>query len=187
MKILIATDAWQPQVNGVVRTLGQVAKEAHAFGVETEFLAPDAFRTLPLPSYPEIRLAMVGAGAIARRLERARPDAIHVATEGPIGHAMRRFCIRRGLPFTTSFHTRFPDYLAERLPMPARWTTELTWGYLRRFHGAGSAVLAATPTLAAELETRGFKNVKLWPRGVDADLFRPRDGASCSICRGRFS
>lgn len=175
MKILIATDAWQPQVNGVVRTLGHVAEEAQGFGVEMEFLSPGEFRTLPLPSYPEIRLALVRSGAVERRLERARPDAIHIATEGPVGHAMRRLCIKRGLPFTTSFHTRFPDYLAERLPLPARWTMDLTWAYLRRFHGAGAAVLAATPTLAAELETRSFRNVKLWPRGVDADLFRPRE------------
>ena len=186
MKILVATDAWQPQVNGVVRTLGQVAKEARGFGVEMEFLNPGEFRTLPMPSYPEIRLALVGASAISRRLERVRPDAIHVATEGPIGHAMRRFCIKRGLPFTTSFHTRFPDYLAERLPMPARWTENLTWAYLRRFHGAGAAVLAATPTLVSELETRGFKNVKLWPRGVDAQLFHPRDGAALDLPRPIF-
>ncbi len=175
MKILVATDAWHPQVNGVVRTLGHVAQEARAFGVEMEFLNPAEFRTVPLPNYPEIRLALIAPGAVERRLERVRPDAIHVATEGPVGHAMRRLCIRRGLPFTTSFHTRFPDYLAERLPIPARWTEELTWGYLRRFHGAAAAVLAATPTLAAELEARGFKNVKLWSRGVDAQLFRPRE------------
>jgi glycosyltransferase involved in cell wall biosynthesis len=186
MKILVATDAWQPQVNGVVRTLGQVAKEARGFGVEMDFLSPSEFRTLPLPSYPEIRLAVARLSAVERRLERARPDAIHVATEGPIGHAMRRLCIKHGLPFTTSFHTRFPDYLAERLPVPARWTTELTWAYLRRFHGSGAAVLAATPTLASELETRGFKNVKLWPRGVDADLFRPRDGATLNLPRPIF-
>ncbi len=181
MKILVATDAWHPQVNGVVRTLGQVAKEARGFGVEMDFLSPAEFRSLPLPSYPEIRLALIGRRAVERRLERARPDAIHVATEGPVGHAMRRLCIKRGLPFTTSFHTRFPDYLAERLPMPERWTEALTWAYLRRFHGASAAVLAATPSLVSELETRGFKNVKLWPRGVDTHLFRPRDGASLDL------
>ena len=186
MKILVATDAWQPQVNGVVRTLGHVAKEACGFGVEIEFLSPGDFRTLPMPSYPEIRLALVPPGAIGRRLRRAQPDAIHVATEGPIGHAMRRFCIKHHLPFTTSFHTRFPDYLAERLPLPANWTAVWTWAYLRRFHGAGAAVLAATPTLARELEMRGFKNVKLWPRGVDAHLFRPRDGVALDFPRPIF-
>ncbi|HZL38693.1 MAG TPA: glycosyltransferase family 1 protein [Pseudolabrys sp.] len=174
MKILVATDAWYPQVNGVVRTLGHVAREARALGAELEFLAPSEFWTLPMPSYPEIRLALPGPGDVERRLERARPDAIHIATEGPLGQGVRRVCIRRGLAFTTSLHTRFPDYLAARLPVPERWTCGAAWGWLRRFHSAGAAVLAATPTLGAELTTRGFKNVKLWPRGVDADLFRPR-------------
>ena len=186
MKILVATDAWHPQVNGVVRTLGKVAEEARGFGVEMDFLSPSEFRTLPMPGYPEIRLALVRPGAVERRLERSRPEAIHVATEGPIGHAMRCVCIRLGVPFTTSFHTRFPDYLSERLPVPARWTRAVTWAYLRRFHGAGKAVLAATPTLVTELETRGFKNVKLWPRGVDAALFRPRDGATLNLPRPIF-
>ncbi len=186
MKILVATDAWHPQVNGVVRTLGHVAREACLLGAEMEFLSPDQFWTLPMPSYPEIRLALVRPGDIERRLKVSQPDAIHVATEGPIGHAMRRVCLRRGLPFTTSFHTRFPDYLAERLPVPERWTSELTWGWLRRFHAPGAAVLAATPTLASELSSRGFKNVKLWPRGVDAELFRPRAGANISLPRPIF-
>src|SRR6185437_9874380 len=110
MKILIATDAWHPQVNGVVRTLGQVAREAPALGAEIQFLAPGEFRTVPMPSYPEILLSLVSPGMMERRLDAISPDAIHIATEGPLGHAMRRVCLRRGLPFTTSFHTRFPDY-----------------------------------------------------------------------------
>jgi glycosyltransferase involved in cell wall biosynthesis len=186
MKILVTTDAWHPQVNGVVRTLGQVMREAPAIGAELEFLSPDQFWTLPMPSYPEIRLALLGPGDIERCLERVQPDAIHVATEGPIGHAMRRVCLRRGLPFTTSFHTRFPDYLAERLPVPERWTNEITWTWLRRFHAPGVAVLAATPTLASELGSRGFKNVKLWPRGVDAELFRPRVGPDLRLPKPIF-
>ena len=186
MKVLVATDAWHPQINGVVHTLGHVAREGRALGAELEFLSPDQFRTLPMPSYPEIRLALVGTREVEQRLEMARPDAIHVATEGPIGHAMRRVCLRRNLPFTTSFHTRFPDYLAERLPMPERWTSELTWGWLRRFHASGAAVMAATPTLAGELATRGFNNVKLWPRGVDAELFRPRTGVDLKLPRPIF-
>jgi len=186
MKILIVTDAWHPQVNGVVRTLGHVAREGQGMGVGVEFLTPDQFRTLPMPSYPEIRLALAGAGTIERRLDRGQPDAIHVATEGPLGHAMRRVCLRRSLPFTTSFHTRFPDYLAGRLPVPERWTSEVTWAWLRRFHAPGSAVLAATPTLASELTMRGFKNVKLWPRGVDADLFYPRANTNLDLPRPIF-
>ena len=186
MKILVATDAWHPQVNGVVRTLGHTAREAGPLGATIEFLAPGEFRTLPMPSYPEIRLALTRPGAVERKLDKIAPDAIHIATEGPIGHAMRRVCIRRGLPFTTSFHTRFPDYLAERLPLPERWTREVTWAWLRRFHGAGSAVMAATPTLATELAGRGFKNVKIWPRGVDAQLFRPRERSGIDLPRPIF-
>ncbi len=186
MKILVATDAWHPQVNGVVRTLGHVAREARALGAELEFLTPGEFWTLPMPTYPEVRLALTGPGAVERKLERARPDAIHVATEGPLGHAVRRVCMRRGLPFTTSLHTRFPDYLAERLPVPERWTCEVTWAWLRRFHSAGAAVLAATPTLGSELVTRGFKNVKLWSRGVDADLFHPRKRGAFGLPRPIF-
>src|SRR5262245_62387768 len=136
-----------------------------------------------MPSYPEIRLALVGLRNVEQRLEMTRPDAIHIATEGPIGYATRRVCLRRNLPFTTSFHTRFPDYLAERLPMPERWTSELTWGWLRRFHAPGAAVMAATPTLAGELAMRGFNNVKLWPRGVDAELFCPRTGVDLKLPR----
>jgi glycosyltransferase involved in cell wall biosynthesis len=186
MKILVATDAWHPQVNGVVRTLGHTAREASTMGAIIEFLSPNEFRTLPMPSYPEIRLALTGPGAVERKLDKIAPDAIHIATEGPIGHAMRRVCIRRSLPFTTSFHTLFPDYLAERLPLPERWTREATWAWLRRFHGAGAAVMAATPTLATELSSRGFKNVKIWPRGVDAQLFRPRERSGLDLPRPIF-
>ncbi|MCK9918860.1 glycosyltransferase family 1 protein [Microbacteriaceae bacterium K1510] len=184
MKIMVATDAWHPQVNGVVRTLGHVAREARGLGAELDFLSPEAFWTLPMPSYPEIRLALVPPGEIERRLDAAKPDAIHIATEGPIGHAMRRVCMRRGLPFTTSFHTRFPDYVAERLPV--RWTSDLTWAWLRRFHAPGAAVLAATPTLATELTQRGFHDVKLWSRGVDATVFRPREDVDLDLPRPIF-
>src|SRR5262245_5813217 len=186
MKILVATDAWHPQVNGVVRTLGHVAREASALGVKLEFLSPDQFRTLPMPSYPEIRLAVAGVRGVERRLEQFQPDAIHIATEGPLGHTLRKICLRRGLPFTTSFHTRFPDYLAERLPLAQCWTKDMTWAWLRRFHAPGAAVLSATPTLSSELKTRGFKNVKLWPRGVDAELFRPRQQSVLRLPRPIF-
>ena len=186
MKILVATDAWHPQVNGVVRTLGHVAREARALGVDVDFLTPSEFWTLPMPSYPEIRLALVAPGDIERRLDRAQPSAIHIATEGPLGHAMRRVCIKRGLPFTTSFHTRFPDYLAGRLPVPERWTCDVVWSWMRRFHAPGAAVLAATPTLVTELGSRGFHDVKLWPRGVDAQLYRPRPRAASAWLRPIF-
>jgi glycosyltransferase involved in cell wall biosynthesis len=174
MKVLVATDAWHPQVNGVVRTLGHLAQEAPALGACIEFLAPDRFFTVPMPSYPEIRLSLLAPGAVARRIAETAPDAIHVATEGPIGHSVRRYCLDRGLPFTTSFHTRFPDYLAERLPLPQHWTSSVTWRLLRNFHAPSATVMAATPGLRAELQSRGFGPVGLWPRGVDAGLFRPR-------------
>ena len=186
MKILVATDAWHPQVNGVVRTLGQMAREAPALGTEIVFLTPDDFRTVPMPSYSEIRLSLVSPGMVERRLDALRPDAIHIATEGPLGHAVRRMCLRRGVPFTTSFHTRFPDYIAERMPLASRWSSDLTWAWLRRFHAPATAVMAATPTLAHELTQRRFRNVKLWTRGVDAGLFRPRDGASLDLPRPVF-
>jgi glycosyltransferase involved in cell wall biosynthesis len=187
MKILVVTDAWHPQVNGVVRTLGHVAREAGALGVDIEFLTPAEFRTLPLPSYPEVRLAFPPRGAIERRLDVAKPDAVHIATEGPLGHAIRGICMRRRTPFTTSFHTRFPDYIASRLrPLPERWTSNTAWAWLKRFHAPGAAILAATPTLQRELQSRGFHDVKLWPRGVDADLFRPRAGGALDLPRPIF-
>jgi glycosyltransferase involved in cell wall biosynthesis len=175
VKVLIATDAWKPQVNGVVATLGHLAEEAPSLGAEIEFITPAEFRTLPLPNYPEVRLSLLPPGAMERRLDAIKPDAIHIATEGPIGSAMRRLACRRRLPFTTSFHTRFPEYIAERLPVPRQWSEALVWRWLRDFHGRSATVMAATPTLAAELTARHFPNVKLWPRGVDATLFRPRD------------
>ncbi len=170
MRILVATDAWHPQVNGVVRTLTMMAEAAATFGVEVSFLTPESFRTFALPSYRDLRLALPYAAKIARLIDEARPDSIHIATEGPIGLLVRRYCGRHGLPFTTSFHTRFPEYISARLPVPEKWI----WTALRAFHGPSQAVMAATPALATELRNRGFRNVVLWPRGVDAGLFHPR-------------
>ena len=186
MKILVATDAWHPQVNGVVHTLGHVAREATALGAELQFLSPGQFWTLPMPGYREIRLALAAPGNIERRLDRAQADAIHIATEGPLGHAVRFVCMKRGIPFTSSFHTRFPDYLAGRVPVRKRWARNVAWLWLRQFHAAASSVLAATPTLQRELAARGFHDVKLWPRGVDARLFRPRNGATLNLPRPIF-
>jgi glycosyltransferase involved in cell wall biosynthesis len=170
MRILVATDAWHPQVNGVVRTLAMTASAAKALGFDVSFLTPQSFRTFAMPSYPDLRVALPGAAKVARLIAEARPDNIHIATEGPIGLAVRRYCRNRALPFTTSFHTRFPEYISARLPIPESWI----WSVLRWFHGPSQAVLAATPALAGELRGRGFRNVVLWPRGVDAQLFRPR-------------
>jgi glycosyltransferase involved in cell wall biosynthesis len=171
MRILVATDAWHPQVNGVVRTLTMMAEAAKAFDVDISFLTPQSFRTFAMPSYPDVRVALPYQAKIARLIAEARPDSIHIATEGPIGLLVRRYCRKHRQAFTTSFHTRFPEYISARLPVPESWI----WRALRRFHGPSQAVMAATPALASELRLRGFRNVVLWPRGVDASQFHPRN------------
>ncbi|QDL98583.1 glycosyltransferase family 1 protein [Rhodopseudomonas palustris] len=182
MRILIATDAWHPQVNGVVRTLTMMAEAAKSLGVEVVFLTPETFPTMALPSYPDLRIAIPNPIRVARLINAAQADCIHIATEGPIGLAARRYCRKRGLRFTTSFHTRFPEYVSARAPIPESWV----WSLLRRFHGASHAVMAATPALADELRGRGFRNVVLWPRGVDGHLFHPREGADLGLPRPVF-
>lgn len=169
MRIAIATDAWTPQVNGVVRTLQAVTAELTAMGHEVCVIAPDQFRTLPCPSYPEIRLALTGRGGVGRRIAEFGADAIHIATEGPIGLAARRHCVSRHIAFTTAYHTQFPDYVAERTGMPADWF----WRYIRWFHAPSAAVLASTPSVEAILEARGIGPVQRWGRGVDLQLFHP--------------
>ncbi len=170
MHILVATDAWHPQVNGVVRTLAMTAEAAKALGADVSFLTPQSFRTFALPSYPDLRLALPNAAKIARLITEARPDSIHIATEGPIGLSVRRYCRKHRVPFTTGFHTRFPEYVSARLPVRESWI----WAALRAFHSGSRAVMAATPALVNELRARGFRNVVLWPRGVDTRQFHPR-------------
>ena len=188
MRILVATDAWHPQVNGVVRTLAMMADAVTALGSEVSFLTPDSFRTVAMPSYRDLRLALPWPGKVARLIAQACPDSIHIATEGPIGFLVRRYCRKHGLPFTTSFHTRFPEYVSARAPVPESWV----WATLRWFHRESKAVMAATPALAEELRARGFPNVVLWPRGVDTALFRPRPVDLCLpdpifLCVGRVA
>lgn len=170
-RLLIVTDAWAPQVNGVVRTLATVAQEMRALGDTVEVIGPDRFLTLPMLSYPEIRVALLPHRRLRKLVNDFAPDTIHIATEGPLGWAMRRLCLRRGWPFTTSFHTRFPEYLQARTGLPPAWA----WAMLRRFHNAGAGTLAATPSLRAELSRRGFRRVVPWGRGVDLTLFSPGD------------
>src|SRR5262249_1952033 len=169
MLVLIATDAWHPQVNKVVRPLTSLARSAKTLGIEIEFLSPEGFTTVPLPTYPGLRLALPGRGKIARRIEQFNPDAIHLATEGPIGHAVRAYCVKRGLPFTTSYTTRFPEYISARVPIPEGWI----YAALRRFHNSASVTMVATPSLMADLRQRGFSKLGMWTRGVDTELFRP--------------
>jgi glycosyltransferase involved in cell wall biosynthesis len=182
MRVLVATDAWHPQVNGVVRTLTALARHARTLGVEIEFLTPEGFRTLPVPTYPDLRLALPSRRRIARRIEEARPDAIHIATEGTIGHAVRAYCRRRGRPFTTSYTTRFPEYISVRAPIPESWI----YAALRRFHSAATVTMVATPSLFGELTKRGFSNLGMWTRGVDTDLFRPDRAIALDLPRPIF-
>lgn len=170
MRVLVATDAWAPQVNGVVRTLGELQRRAGDVGLVLDFVTPVDFRTLPMPGYPEIRLSLNTSPGIAARAAAFRPDAVHIATEGPIGLAARRFCLARAIPFTTSYHTRFPEYLSARLPVPEA----LTYRWLRWFHNAGCGIMTATPSLDSDLAARGFGPLMRWSRGVDTALFRPR-------------
>jgi glycosyltransferase involved in cell wall biosynthesis len=170
MRILLATDAWEPQVNGVVRTLTRVVTELRAMGDLVEVISPDQFQTFPLPTYPEIKLAMGVYERAQERFKLFEPEAIHVATEGPIGLAARRICVDWKLPFTTSYHTRFPEYLAARLPVPLA----AGYAYMRWFHRPSGRVMVATPTLRNELASHGFRNLSQWSRGVDTELFHPR-------------
>src|SRR5579875_3491761 len=169
MKIVVATDAWG-QTNGVVFAYQRIAEPIREFGAELAFVTPEGFASAPLPTYPGIRLALASAREVGRRIDRLGADHVHIATEGPIGWAARRYCLRRGLPFTTSYHTRFPEYVRARLPAPLAWS----YAYLRRFHAPAERVLAPTPSMMRELERRGFARVVLWTRGVDHGLFRPR-------------
>jgi len=171
MRVLVATDAWHPQVNGVVRTYERLAVEASKLGFEIVFLTPSEFRTLPCPTYPEIRLSLASPRAIASRIEQARPNFIHIATEGPIGLMTRHYCRKRKWPFTTSYHTRFPEYVSARLPIPESWC----YAMQRRFHNSGTGIFVATPSVESELRSRGFERMMRWSRGVDTELFRPRD------------
>ena len=171
MKVLVATDAWHPQVNGVVRTYERLTEEAAALGCEITLLTPSEFNTVPCPTYPEIRLALPGYNYIIDRLDLIDPDAVHIATEGPIGWMTRRYCKKRGVPFTTSFHTRFPEYVSSRFGLPASWI----YAWQRHFHNAGEGMMVASPSLARDLEGRGFNRLMPWTRGVDTALFRPRD------------
>jgi len=182
MRVLIATDAWHPQVNGVVRTLTSLARSAKGLGVDIEFLSPEGFRTFPLPTYPGLRLALPSRARIAQRIAAIDPDAIHIATEGPIGHAVRAYCVKRGLPFTTSYTTRFPEYISARAPIPESWI----YAALRRFHAAASVTMVATPSLMSELRQRGFGHLGMWTRGVDTDLFRPDRAIPLSFPRPIF-
>ena len=169
MRILLVTDAWSPQVNGVVVSLANTVKWLRTWGHEVHVLSPEGFRTMPMPTYPEIPLAILPGREVSRRIRELDPEAIHVATEGPLGIAARAHCVRHGLAFTTAYHTCFPEYVKPRFGVPLAWT----YAWLRRFHSASSAVLVATHAIGTLLEDHGFRNVVHWSRGVDTELFVP--------------
>ena len=169
MNIALVSDAWFPQINGVVRTLDRVRRELEAQGHRITMVSPDLFWSFPCPTYPEIRLAPVRPGRLERIFEENAVEAVHIATEGPLGWAARRFCLRHGWPFTTSFHTRFPEYIQARTGLPPSWA----YAVMRRFHAPAAGVMVATESLRQELEARGFVNLKRWSRGVDTELFKP--------------
>lgn len=169
MKIAIVTDAWTPQVNGVVRTLQATRSELENAGHEVMVVSPDQYRSIPCPTYPEIRLALARSKSVGGRLDAFGADAIHLSTEGPLCAAARRWCIRHDRAFTTAYHTQFPDYLAKRTRLPAG----LFWRYIRRFHRPAQAVLASTASVRAQLEDRGVGPVRAWGRGVDLENFSP--------------
>ena len=167
MRIALVTDAWQPQVNGVVRTLTAIKCELESQGHELLVVSPDRFASLPCPSYPEIRLALARRGTIGRLIRTFDADAIHIATEGPLGLAARRWCLSEGLCFTTAYHTQFPDYVAARTGVNAEWI----WRYIRWFHAPADAILTSTPSVDTVLRTHGLARLRRWGRGVDLATF----------------
>jgi len=167
--VLIVTDAWHPQINGVVRSIELVARELGQRGMAVHMLTPNQFRTLPMPGYAEIRLSVTTTGPVFAAIEAAKAEAVHIATEGPLGVIARRWCRKNGVPFSTAYHTQFPEYLRARLPVPLRWS----YRFLKWFHGAAEYCLVGTPHLKTLLENRGFTNAVIWQKGVDTGLFNP--------------
>ncbi len=182
MRLAIVSDAWYPQVNGVVKTLTYTRDELLKLGHTVEMITPEGFRTVPCPTYPEIRLAVLPGRAVARRLEAFAPEAVHISTEGPLGLAARAWCLRHDFPFTTSFHTQFPEYVQLRTRLPLG----VSYAFMRWFHNAGRCTMVATRTLHERLAARGFRHLGLWSRGVDTELFRPRPKDALTDARPIF-
>ncbi len=179
MRIALATDAWTPQINGVVTTLKATAAGLTALGHEVRVIHPEGLWCMPCPSYPEIRLALAPGAHVARELKAFAPHAVHIATEGPLGMAVRRYCRARRLPFTTSYHTHYPEYLRARWPIPLGFT----YAWLRRFHNAAARTFVSSPTLEAQLRARGFASLHRWRRGVDLKRFHP-DAPAHTLLQG---
>jgi glycosyltransferase involved in cell wall biosynthesis len=167
--IAIVTDAWHPQTNGVVRTLSTTSEMLRQWGHEVTVISPEGYPSIPAPTYPEIRLALTAPGAVGRRLAKIAPEAVHIATEGPLGFAARRYCLARKVPFTTAYHTQFPDYIAHRTGLPA----SIFWRYIRWFHRPAEAIMVATETIRSQLREQGLTQLSHWSRGVDLACFSP--------------
>lgn len=179
---MIITDAWDPQVNGVVRTLKQTRAELIGMGHEVEMITPNGFKSIPCPTYPDIALSLFPGKEVANRIKTFAPDAMHIATEGPLGLSARAFAIKNDLPFTTAYHTRFPEYVKARTGIPLA----ITYAFIRWFHGPSMAVMAPTAVVKHDLEEYGLKNVVLWSRGVDLDIFKMQDSKALSSAHPIF-
>src|ERR1700679_1881153 len=179
-RVLIVTDAWHPQVNGVVRTLEMLGHDLEALGHQVRYATPEGRLSVPMPTYPEIRLALFPRRGLEKMVDDFDPNAIHIATEGTLGMSARAICLKRAIPYTTSFHTRFPEYVRARFPIVPE---SAVYGFLRWFHGPAATMMVATPSLKSEMEAHGFTNVSLWSRGVDVDAFRPIEGASLPFAK----
>lgn len=169
-KITVVTDAWLPQINGVVRSIQNTNRELERMGIEVAMVTPQTFRNVPCPTYPEIRLSVATYWQVARAIQAAAPDAVHIATEGPLGILARRWCLKNNVSFSTSYHTRFPEYVAARFPVPIHWMQ----AFVRWFHNAGNGCMVATASLERELARLGLRNLLRWSRGIDQSLFSPR-------------
>ncbi|MBV7265629.1 glycosyltransferase family 4 protein [Erythrobacter ani] len=167
--VAIVTDAWHPQVNGVVRTLAVTSEVLRQWGHDVTVISPQQYRSFPAPTYPEIRLALTWPGAVGRQLRKIAPDAVHIATEGPLGFAARRYCLARGVPFTTAYHTQFPEYFARRIGLPAK----AFWPYIRWFHRPAQRIMVATESIRDQLRQQGLTHLSHWGRGVDLASFYP--------------
>ena len=168
-RITIVTDAWYPQVNGVVRSIENTNRELKHMGIDVFMVTPKDFSSIPCPTYPEIRLSVASYGSVAHAIETSQPSAVHIATEGPLGLLARRWCLKNGMAFSTSYHTRFPEYVAARFPIPIRWLNT----FVRWFHNAGNGCMVATPSLEKDLRKLGLKNLVRWSRGIDQTQFHP--------------
>jgi glycosyltransferase involved in cell wall biosynthesis len=169
LRLALVTDAWHPQQNGVVRVLDSVLRLLEADGHEIDVISPEQFTTIPCPTYPEIPLAVLPGKALANKLERITPDAIHLATEGPLGWSARGWCLRNKFPFTTAYHSKFPEYLQKRTGVPLF----IPYAGMRHFHAPSAGVLVPSPNVYSELQEWNFKSLKLWSHGVDQTVFKP--------------